>query len=106
MIGLPLVYWLERFMIGLWYRSVQTVGLLTEKSESAFGVRFWVCTVESVPLEKRFRLSLLMRFAGNKTAEGHVFTDRILSRGTIETWFLGSDIMGACSETRPNPLSL
>ena len=57
--------------------------------------RYWVCTVESMPVEKRVDFVAIdeIQLAEDED-RGHVFTDRILHlRGTHETLLLGSDTM-------------
>ena len=98
MIGLPLrllareVY--DKLVLKV---GKQHVALLTgEERIEPLDVRFWVCTVESMPLDKKTPIVIVDEIQLALHAKrGHVFTDRILNaRGTIETWFLGSDIMG------------
>ncbi|MDB5394183.1 MAG: disulfide oxidoreductase [Rhodospirillales bacterium] len=55
--------------------------------------RYWVCTVESMPLDQRVDCLAVdeIQLAGD-TERGHIFTDRLLhARGMSETLFLGSD---------------
>ncbi len=55
--------------------------------------RWWVCTVESMPVEKTVAFLAVdeIQLAADD-ARGHVFTDRLLrARGTEETMFLGSE---------------
>ncbi|MEM1086731.1 MAG: helicase-related protein [Pseudomonadota bacterium] len=57
--------------------------------------RYWVCTVESMPTDKRTEFVAIdeIQLAEDED-RGHVFTDRILNcRGTQETLLLGSDTM-------------
>jgi ATP-dependent RNA helicase SUPV3L1/SUV3 len=54
---------------------------------------WWVCTVESMPLDRSVAFLAVdeVQLAGD-AERGHVFTDRILSaRGREETMFLGAD---------------
>lgn len=55
--------------------------------------RWWVCTVESMPVERSFAFVAVDEIQLAADPErGHVFTDRLLRcRGVEETWFLGSD---------------
>lgn len=55
--------------------------------------RYWVCTVESMPLDQRVDCLAVdeIQLAGD-AERGHIFTDRLLhARGMSETLFLGSD---------------
>ena len=55
--------------------------------------RYWVCTVESMPLDQRVDCLAVdeIQLAGDME-RGHIFTDRLLhARGMSETLFLGSD---------------
>ena len=57
--------------------------------------RYFVCTVESMPLDRRVEFVGVdeIQLAGDRE-RGHVFTDRLLrARGTAETMFLGADTM-------------
>lgn len=57
--------------------------------------RFWVCTVESMPVDRPVDFLAVdeIQLAADP-ARGHVFTDRLLrARGARETWFLGADTM-------------
>ncbi len=57
--------------------------------------RFWVCTVEAMPLDRPVEFLAVdeIQLAAHPE-RGHVFTDRLLhARGESETWFLGSDTM-------------
>lgn len=57
--------------------------------------RYWVCTVESMPVERRVDFLAVdeIQLAAHRE-RGHVFTDRLLrARGEVETMFLGSDTM-------------
>jgi ATP-dependent RNA helicase SUPV3L1/SUV3 len=55
--------------------------------------RYWVCTVESMPLDQRVDCLAVDEIQLSGDAErGHIFTDRLLhARGMAETLFLGSD---------------
>ncbi|MEL8055655.1 MAG: helicase-related protein [Pseudomonadota bacterium] len=57
--------------------------------------RYWVCTVESMPTDKRTEFVAIDEIQlAEDDDRGHVFTDRILNcRGTQETLLLGSDTM-------------
>ena len=55
--------------------------------------RYWVCTVEAMPLEREVDFFAVdeIQLCGHPE-RGHVFTDRLLhGRGRQETWFLGAD---------------
>ena len=57
--------------------------------------RYFVCTVESMPLDREVEFVGVdeVQLAGDRE-RGHVFTDRLLrARGTAETMFLGADTM-------------
>ncbi len=55
--------------------------------------RYWVCTVEAMPLDQRVDCLAVDEIQLSGDAErGHIFTDRLLhARGMAETLFLGSD---------------
>lgn len=54
---------------------------------------YFICTVEAMPMERRFAFVAIDEIQLAADAErGHVFTDRLLrARGTEETLFLGAD---------------
>ncbi|MDE0390827.1 MAG: helicase-related protein [Rhodospirillales bacterium] len=57
--------------------------------------RYFVCTVESMPLDRPVEFVAVdeIQLAGDPE-RGHIFTDRLLrARGTAETMFLGADTM-------------
>src|SRR5262245_58781418 len=56
---------------------------------------YWVCTVESMPLEREVDFLAVDEIQlATHTQRGHVFTSRLLhARGKLETCFLGSDSM-------------
>ena len=57
--------------------------------------RYFVCTVESMPLDRTVEFVGIdeIQLAGDRE-RGHIFTDRLLrARGTAETMFLGADTM-------------
>src|SRR5882724_4096831 len=95
MIGLPL-----RLLAREVYDRVTTrvgegaVALVTgEEKRVPPRPRYWVCTVEAMPLlrEVDFVANDEVQLASHPE-RGHVFTDRLLNaRGKIETWFLGSE---------------
>lgn len=55
--------------------------------------QYWVCTVESMPLDRQVQFLCVDEVQLCADPErGHIFTDRLLNaRGTEETMFLGSD---------------
>ncbi len=57
--------------------------------------RYWVCTVESMPLERQVAFLCVDEIQLCADGErGHIFTDRLLhARGGEETMFLGSDMI-------------
>ncbi len=57
--------------------------------------RYWVCTVEAMPVEREVDFLAVDEIQLATHAErGHVFTDRLLhARGRLETWFMGADTM-------------
>ena len=75
---------------------MEHVALLTgEERILPPGCRYYVCTVESMPVQLDLPFVAVdeIQLAAHPR-RGHVFTDRLLNlRGTRETWFLGSDTM-------------
>ena len=57
--------------------------------------RYFLCTTESMPLERRVEFLAIDEVQMCTDPErGHVFTDRLLrARGSVETMFLGADTM-------------
>jgi len=57
--------------------------------------KYYVCTVESMPSDITVPIVVIDEIQlATHPKRGHIFTDRLLnSRGTVETWFLGSDTM-------------
>jgi ATP-dependent RNA helicase SUPV3L1/SUV3 len=57
--------------------------------------RYFLCTVESMPLDRRVDFLAIDEIQMCADAErGHIFTDRLLhARGDVETMFLGADTM-------------
>ena len=57
------------------------------------GARYFLCTVESMPVDRRVDFLAVDEIQLCADAErGHVFTDRLLhARGEVETMFLGAD---------------
>jgi ATP-dependent RNA helicase SUPV3L1/SUV3 len=97
MIGLPL-----RLLAREVYDRVSAqvgeaaVALITgEEKRVPARPRYWVCTVESMPLGHAVDFMAIdeIQLAAHRE-RGHVFTDRLLhARGLRETMFLGSDTM-------------
>ena len=97
MIGLPL-----RLLAREVYDRVarakgeKAVALITgEERIEPPDARYWVCTVEAMPLHRRVEFLAVdeIQLAGDED-RGHVFTDRILkARGTAETLLLGAETM-------------
>ena len=55
--------------------------------------RYWVCTVEAMPVDHPVEFLAVdeIQLCAHRE-RGHVFTDRLLNaRGRVETWFLGAD---------------
>jgi ATP-dependent RNA helicase SUPV3L1/SUV3 len=95
MIGLPL-----RLLAREVYDRVTTrvgereVALVTgEEKRIPARPRYWVCTVEAMPLEREVDFVAVDEIQlASHPERGHVFTDRLLhARGARETWFLGSE---------------
>jgi ATP-dependent RNA helicase SUPV3L1/SUV3 len=97
MIGLPLrllareVY--DRVSAAL---GESQVALVTgEEKRVPRAPRYWVCTVEAMPIERPVDFLAIdeVQLAAHRE-RGHVFTERILhARGGRETWLLGADTM-------------
>lgn len=97
MIGLPL-----RLLAREVYDRVsaqvgeEAVALITgEEKRVPTRPRYWVCTVESMPVGRAVDFLAVdeIQLAAHRE-RGHVFTDRLLhARGELETMFLGSDTM-------------
>ncbi|MBV1861154.1 MAG: helicase [Nannocystaceae bacterium] len=77
------------------------VALLTgEEKRIPKRPRYWICTVESMPLDLDVDFVCVdeIQLAAHRQ-RGHTFTNRLLNlRGTKETWFLGSDTMASVIE--------
>ena len=77
-------------------KGARNVALVTgEEKIVPARARYFLCTAESMPLERRFDFLAVDEIQMCADAErGHVFTDRLLrSRGEAETMFLGADTM-------------
>ena len=77
-------------------KGEQAVALVTgEERRIPEQPRYFVCTVESMPLDRQVEFVAVdeIQLAGDRE-RGHIFTDRLLrARGTAETMFLGADTM-------------
>jgi ATP-dependent RNA helicase SUPV3L1/SUV3 len=75
-------------------KGASAVALVTgEEKILPANPRYWVCTVESMPLDRPVACLAVdeIQLAGD-AERGHIFTDRLLhARGTEETLFLGSE---------------
>ena len=95
MIGLPLRLLAREVYDTLTVRAgEQAVALVTgEEKRVPTAPRYWVCTVEAMPLDRTVDFLAVdeIQLAAHPE-RGHVFTDRLLhARGRRETWFLGSN---------------
>ena len=62
--------------------------------------RYWVCTVESMPVSRPVDFLAVdeIQLCAHRE-RGHIFTERLLhARGLRDTWFMGSDSMGPAIE--------
>ena len=94
MIGLPLRLLAREVYDRMTARvGEEAVALITgEEKRVPTRPRYWVCTVESMPVEREVDFIVVdeIQLAAHRQ-RGHVFTDRLLrSRGAVETWFLGA----------------
>ncbi len=110
MIGLPLRLLAREVYDKLTTRAGESqVALVTgEEKRIPRRPRYWVCTVEAMPLVERpggdarpevdFLAVDEIQLAAHDE-RGHVFTERLLhARGRRETWFLGADTMRGAIE--------
>ncbi|MDE3174489.1 MAG: disulfide oxidoreductase, partial [Pseudomonadota bacterium] len=77
-------------------RGERSVALVTgEEKIVPTNPRYWVCTVEAMPLDREVDFLAVDEIQLCADRErGHVFTDRLLNaRGTRETMFLGAETM-------------
>ena len=77
-------------------KGARNVALVTgEEKIVPARARYFLCTAESMPLERRFDFLAVDEIQMCADPErGHVFTDRLLrARGEAETMFLGADTM-------------
>lgn len=97
MIGLPLrllareVY--DKLVLDL---GEDEVALITgEEKLIPRSPRYWVCTVEAMPVEREVNFLAVDEIQLMSHHErGHAFTERLLNaRGKKETWFIGSETM-------------
>jgi ATP-dependent RNA helicase SUPV3L1/SUV3 len=97
MIGLPLRLLAREIYDRVTSRIGESeVALVTgEEKRMPRHPRYWVCTVEAMPVERSVDFLAVDEIQLAAHAErGHVFTSRLLgARGKVETWFLGSDTM-------------
>ena len=119
MIGFPLrLLARENYEKAIKIVGKSSVALITgEEKIIPENARFFCCTVESMPVEKKVSFLSVdeVQLAGDHE-RGHIFTDRLLNaRGLEETVFLGSEIikdlikvlLPKCKiETRPRLSSL
>ena len=95
MIGLPLRLLAREVYDTLSVRAgEQAVALVTgEEKRVPASPRYWVCTVEAMPLDRAVDFVAVDEIQlATHPERGHVFTDRLLhARGRRETWFLGSN---------------
>ena len=106
-IGFPLrLLARENYERAVALKGTNKVALITgEEKIIPPNAMYFICTVESMPLEKEVEFLAVdeIQLAADRE-RGHVFTDRILnSRGCIETMFLGSEtIKGLVQKLVPN----
>lgn len=97
MIGLPLRLLAREVYDRLSVRAgEQAVALITgEEKRVPNHPRYWVCTVEAMPLDRKVDFLAVDEIQlATHTERGHVFTDRLLhARGRKETWFLGANTL-------------
>ncbi len=97
MIGLPLrLLAREVYDRVVRLKGANEVALVTgEEKIVPKSPRFWVCTVEAMPLDIRVACLVIDEIQlCNDPERGHIFTDRLLhARGEEETLFLGSETM-------------
>ena len=95
MIGFPLrLLARENYDRVVRLKGARHVALVTgEEKIVPAGARYYLCTVESMPVEKPVEFLAIdeIQLAADRE-RGHAFTDRLLrARGLTETMFLGSD---------------
>ncbi|MCG8420453.1 MAG: helicase [Proteobacteria bacterium] len=83
-------------------RGENQVALVTgEEKRIPSSPRYWVCTVESMPISRAVDFVAVdeIQLAAHHR-RGHVFTDRLLNaRGRQETWFMGAETIRQMVET-------
>ena len=98
MIGLPLrLLAREIYDRIVRMRGEKSVALVTgEEKIIPLNPRYWVCTVEAMPLDREVEFLAVDEIQLCADRErGHVFTDRLLrARGRSETMFMGAATMG------------
>ena len=97
MIGLPLRLLAREVYDKMVERKGERLVALVTGEEKIVpkGARYWVCTVEAMPLEREVSFLAIdeVQLAADPE-RGRVFTERLLhARGVHETLFLGSDTM-------------
>ena len=102
MIGLPLRLLAREVYDRVVARAgVDRVALVTgEEKRIPPGARYWVCTVESMPVDRPVAFLAVdeVQLAAHPE-RGHIFTSRLLeARGVRETWFLGADTIAPLIE--------
>ncbi len=119
MIGFPLrLLARENYDRAVALKGARHVALITgEEKIIPTGARWFMCTVESMPIDRRFDFVAIDEIQMCADPDrGHVFTDRLLNvRGSAETMFLGAAtirplihrlVPGARFVTRPRMSSL
>ena len=107
MIGFPLrLLARENYDKVVRQKGVAQVALVTgEEKIIPRDPRYWICTVEAMPLDVSVAFLAIDEVQLCADPErGYVFTDRLLhARGTMETMFMGSDTMaGVIRELLPD----
>ena len=107
MIGFPLrLLARENYDKVIKQKGVSQVALVTgEEKIIPQNPRYWICTVEAMPLDVSVSFLAIDEIQLCADPErGYVFTDRLLNaRGTMETMFMGSDTMaGVIRELLPD----
>ena len=102
MIGLPLRLLAREIYdrVALRVGSEQVALVTGEEKIVPPQARYWVCTVEAMPLDRPVAFLAVdeVQLAAHRE-RGHVFTDRLLNaRGLRETWFLGAETIGPLLE--------
>ena len=111
MIGFPLrLLARENYDKVVRQKGVAQVALVTgEEKIIPRDPRYWICTVEAMPLDVSVAFLAIDEVQPVDPERGYVFTDRLLhARGTMETMFMGSDTMAGvigncCPTARSKP---